>query len=284
MDCYLQSRCIFSQQKLVLTALATFFRQSINSRTAMIELKKKLIILCLFVSSLASAMPSKIILFDRHSTLENWQQVGEGKFIIKHHLLQSVGGMGLLYYTRQTFGNVQIHVVYKVTYADTNSGIFVRIAHPPKDAWDAVHHGYEIQICDEGKDAFDKYHVTGAIYTFAKAEKFATKKPGEWNKLDIILKKNTITVLMNGTKVSEYTTGAPAPKRGRYSDPQRGARPMSGFIGIQNHDHDATKADSHVYFKEISVLPLVPSDGKEKINPGKAGDKVLNLSLDHQKI
>lgn len=188
--------------------------------------------------------------------LKNWKQVGEGKFVIKNHQLQSSGGMGLLYSTKQKFGNVKIHVIYKVNYADTNSGIFVRIEHPPKDAWDAVHHGYEIQICDKGKDAFDSYHITGAVYTFSPANHLATYRPGEWNNLDIILMGTKIIVVMNGAQVSQYTTGNSAPKRGRYSDPQRGPRPINGYIGIQNHDHDATHPDSHVYFKEISISPL----------------------------
>jgi len=34
---------------------------------------------------------------------------------------------------------------------------------------------------------------------------------------------------------------------------------MSGYIGIQNHDHDATHPNSHVYFKEISILTSVLS-------------------------
>jgi len=33
-------------------------------------------------------------------------------------------------------------------------------------------------------------------------------------------------------------------------DPDRGLRPNSGFIGLQNHP------GSEVYFKEVSVVPL----------------------------
>jgi hypothetical protein len=191
-----------------------------------------------------------------HQNLDGWKMVGEGKFLVQDNLLVSEGGMGLLYYTKQKFGNAKIHIVYKVSYSDTNSGIFVRIAHAPKDAWDAVHHGYEIQICDAGKDAFDDYHKTGAIYTFAKISQLATRKIGEWNDLTILLKGKTIQVILNGIKVSKYTTGDPAPKRGRFSDPKRGPRPIYGYIGVQNHDQGATHSDSHVYFKEISVSPL----------------------------
>jgi len=204
-----------------------------------------------------SSSPSSIKLFDSQTTdLKNWHQVGPGKFVIEHQLLKSEGGMGLLYYKKQKFGNVKIHVVYKVTYADTNSGIFVRIAHTPKSAWDAVHHGYEIQICDKGKDAFDDYHITGAVYTFAKANQLSTRAIGQWNDLDVVLNHEKITVFVNHVKASEYKTGDWSPKRGRYSDPKRGPRPEYGFLGIQNHDHDGSHKDSHVYFKEITVTPL----------------------------
>lgn len=202
-----------------------------------------------------SSTKTPLQLFNGHD-LNGWKMVGDGKFVVENNLLKSEGGMGLLYYAKQTFGNVKINVVYKVPYSDTNSGIFVRIAHPPKDAWDAVHHGYEIQICDTGKDAFDAYHTTGAVYTFSKALKVTTNKPGEWNHLQILLRDKTITVIMNGSKVSEYTLNDSIPARARYSDPQRGERPVYGYIGLQNHDHDAAHANSHIYFKEISITSL----------------------------
>ncbi len=39
-------------------------------------------------------------------------------------------------------------------------------------------------------------------------------------------------------------------------DPARGPRPQSGYIGLQNHDHNSV-----VFFKEVSVRSL-PSGGQ----------------------
>jgi hypothetical protein len=39
--------------------------------------------------------------------------------------------------------------------------------------------------------------------------------------------------------------------KGNDGDPDRGARSISGFIGLQNHPQGKT-----VYFKEISVHPI----------------------------
>lgn len=193
------------------------------------------------------------------TNLEGWKHVGNGNFTVENGQLKTQGGMGLLWYAKQKFSNVHMSIVYKTTYPDSNSGVFVRIANTPKDPWDAVHHGYEIQICDEGNDAFDDYHRTGAIYSLSKAQTFASKPPGEWNQYDIELRKEKILVWLNGIKINEFDPISPSPARKQSYEPMRGPRPLSGYIGIQNHDHNATHKDSHVYFKEITISPLEKS-------------------------
>src|SRR5581483_1682173 len=86
--------------------------------------------------------------------LDGWEHVGPGKIVVENGLLKTEGGMGLLWYTREKFGNCTFRVVYKTTSKVSNSGVFIRIADKPKDEWYAVHHGYEVQICDGGPDAF----------------------------------------------------------------------------------------------------------------------------------
>src|SRR3954468_3170344 len=105
--------------------------------------------------------------------LDNWQHVGPGKFVVENGELRTESGMGLLWYTREQFGNCRIRVVFKTTSAASNSGVFVRIADRPKDEWFAVHHGYEVQICDSQ----DEYHRTGAVYSLAKTTSLASKPP-----------------------------------------------------------------------------------------------------------
>lgn len=185
--------------------------------------------------------------------LNGWKHVGPGSFLVEQGLLKTVGGMGLLWYTPEKFGSIVLRVVYKTSHREDNSGIFIRIPEPPTDPWYAVHHGYEVQILEQPPPGMpnDAWHTTGAIYSISKALRAAGKPPGEWNTMEILLDGPTTTVILNGVKVNEYRDGDSAPPRLRPYEPERGRRPLSGYIGLQNHH-----ADAEVYFKEVSVRPL----------------------------
>lgn len=181
--------------------------------------------------------------------LDGWEHVGPGRFVVEGGLLRTEGNMGLLWYTRQKFGNCVIRVVYKVTQENSNSGVFVRIADRPKDPWFAVHNGYEVQICNQQDD----YHATGAIYSLSKVLARPYKPAGQWNTMEITLDGERIIVVLNGVKVTEFDPRGPLPERTKPWEPERGPRPQFGYIGLQNHDDPDT---GHVYFKEVSVRPL----------------------------
>ncbi len=184
--------------------------------------------------------------------LEGWQHIGPGRFVLEDGLLKTEGGMGLLWYTKEKFGDCVLRVVYKTSKASDNSGVYVRIADKPMDPWYAVHHGYEVQIA-EGAGAA-AYRTTGAVYTFAEAKAKPSKKPGEWNTLEVTLKGDRVQTAINGVDVADFDSRNPPPelaKRGGQGDPEAGPRPTSGYIGLQNHDDRCT-----VYFKEVSVRPL----------------------------
>ncbi len=161
-------------------------------------------------------------------------------------MLRTEAGMGLLWYTKATFGDCVIRVVYKAESGEDNSGVYVRIADKPLDPWFAVHHGYEVQICD----AADPYHRTGSIYSLSKATAEAAH-PGEWNTMEITLDGDMIVVTVNGTSVNRFDPTGPVPDRTKYYEPERGPRPESGYIGLQNHNPGDV-----VSFKEVSVRPL----------------------------
>ncbi|HEY9230527.1 MAG TPA: DUF1080 domain-containing protein, partial [Blastocatellia bacterium] len=147
--------------------------------------------------------------------LEGWEHVGPGKFVIEDGVLRSEGGMGLLWYTREKFGNCKIRVVYKTTSAASNSGVFVRIAARPTDEWFAVHHGYEAQICDSQ----DEYHRTGAIYSLAKSASLASLPPGQWNVMEITLDGPRIRVSVNSVAVTDFDPAQPVPPRTKEFEP-----------------------------------------------------------------
>ena len=183
-------------------------------------------------------------------SLDGWAQVGPGRMVLEDGVLRTEGGMGLLWYTREKLGDCVIRVVYKTTSEKSNSGVFIRIADRPKDEWYAVHHGYEVQICD----ATDDYHRTGAIYSMSKATA-RPSKVGEWNTMEIALEGRRVVVTLNGVKVQDFDPETAAiPARKKSYEPERGPRPEAGYIGLQNHN-DVAKG-TEVYFKEVSVRPL----------------------------
>lgn len=216
-------------------------------------LKRGVLILASIIFALAAASAANKgwqPLFDGKS-LAGWNHVGPGKFVVEDGMLKTVGGMGLLYYQVKPIGNALIRVVYKVTKADDNSGIFIRIPVEPREEWMPVHYGYEVQIYDAGDDS----HCTGVLYSLTKAMARASKPVGEWNTMEITLDGPHTVVMLNGQKVTDYTEGQPVPKRQHDWEPQRGPRPNVGYIGLQNHPRE-DKSDSGVYFKEVSVKSL----------------------------
>lgn len=175
-----------------------------------------------------------------------WEHVGPGEFIVENGVMRTSGGMGLLTYTGEKFGNAVIRVVYRGTSEPANSGVYIRIPEIPKDPWFAVHFGYEVQI-DDGRDEF---HRTGSLYSLSPAEEFPPSKNG-WNTLEIAIEGQTTTVSVNGKQVNKFDGTQPVPERKKYYEPRRGPRPDSGYIGLQNHD-----GKSILEFREVSVRPL----------------------------
>jgi hypothetical protein len=166
--------------------------------------------------------------------------------------------MGLLWYTRETLGDCTIRVVYRTTSERSNSGVFIRIGGKPKDEWYAVHHGYEVQICDGA----DPFHRTGAVYSLSKATA-SPAKVGQWNTMEITLQGPRVIVTLNGVKVQDFNPEtAVIPERKKDYEPERGPRPERGYFGLQNHD-DVAKG-TQVYFREVSVRPLAHASGAAK--------------------
>lgn len=183
--------------------------------------------------------------------LTGWQQVGPGEFVVENGLLKTVGGMGMILYPSEKFSNVIIRVVYMVKDNDCNSGVFIRIPEKPADEWAAVNTGYEVQIDNGTRHVGGDYHCTGVLYSLTKALAHPQKQAGEWNTMEITLDGQKTIVYVNGEKVTDFTEGDPVQPKTRDFEPERGPRPESGYIGLQNHD-----ALSTVYFKEVAVKKL----------------------------
>lgn len=184
--------------------------------------------------------------------LTGWKQVGPGHFEVADGMLKTIGGMGLLYYTGGKISNSVIRVVFKVTQANDNSGVFIRIPIEPREEWMPVNYGYEVQIDNHPETSKeDDTHITGTLYSLTKPLAKPGKPGPEWNTMEITLDGPHTVVMVNGEKVTDYTEGDPVPEMKFNFEPQRGRRPDCGYFGLQNHSkHDV------VFFKTVEVMPL----------------------------
>ncbi|HPE74716.1 MAG TPA: DUF1080 domain-containing protein [Draconibacterium sp.] len=184
--------------------------------------------------------------------LTGWKHVGPGSMSVENGMIRGHGGMGLLYWTGEKFGNCTIRVVFKMRDKNSNSGVFIRIPIEPYEEWMPVYYGYEVQIDNmpELSDE-DEYHYTGMLYSLTKPLA-KTGKPGpEWNTMEITLNGSRTIVYLNGTKVTDFKEGDPVPERKFDFEPYHGPRPDFGYIGLQNHGENDV-----VFFKEVAVKPL----------------------------
>jgi hypothetical protein len=184
--------------------------------------------------------------------LTGWKHVGDGYMTVEDGLIKTHGGMGLLYWTKEKFGNCTIRVVYRMRDENSNSGVFIRIPIEPREAWMPVFYGYEVQIDNKPElSDEDEYHRTGTLYSLTKPLAIAGRPSPEWNTMEITLDGLRTIVYINGKKVTDYTEGDPVPPRKFDFEPYHGPRPEFGYIGLQNHgEHDV------VFFREVAVKPL----------------------------
>lgn len=181
-----------------------------------------------------------------NGNMDGWKMIGNGSFAIifedgddkkQHPLLETQGGMGLLWHYKKKFKDFILMLEWRVTHIEDNSGIFVRFSNPQGDPWNAVNNGYEIQIDDLALPNKESIHMTGAIYGFMGPSKVASKPVGCWNNLYASVKGQIYTVILNDEKVI---------------DGFQGSRNKEGYIGLQNHDDKSTVYFKNIFIKELS--------------------------------
>ena len=168
------------------------------------------------------------------------------------NIIETIDGIGLLWYTPEQFENSILRVDWRASFPDDNSGVFIRIPIEPREEWMPVHYGYEVQIDNHPETSNeDDYHITGTLYSLTKPLAKPGKPGPEWNTMEITLDGPHTVVVLNGVKVTDYTEGDPVPDRKFDFEPQRGPRPLEGYFGLQNHsDNDV------VFFKEVAIKKL----------------------------
>jgi len=170
--------------------------------------------------------------YEKHS----WNHYGPGYFDLdpKTGVLESHGGMGLLWYSGRKFKDFILELDYMCSAPETNSGIFVRVPQVPVSD-DYIYHSFEVQINDAGSGI----HKTGAVYDAEPTSGAVLKPTGEWNHMTVIFRGKRLQVELNGRQVLDWE----AEPRGKVRD-----FAAEGYIGLQNHD-----GDFPVYFKNIFI-------------------------------
>jgi hypothetical protein len=176
---------------------------------------------------------------DGRWVLDGWSHQGPGEFTLDSTtgVLETHGGMGLLWYTRQEYRDFTLELDFKVGDSTSNSGVFLRVPGVPTSD-DYIYHSWEIQI----DQASAGIHTTGAVYDAEAPSEAAARPPGEWNHYAITFRGSHITVVLNGTKVVDWE----AEPRGKVRDFAH-----RGYVGLQNHEGGAP-----VWFRDVLIKEL----------------------------
>ncbi len=177
---------------------------------------------------------AEVVLFDG-SSMRGWSHAGPGHFELHDGVLRTHGGLGLLWFSGQSFGDFELRLDWRTSDRTDNSGVFLRFPDPNDDPRVAIENGYEVQINDDpNRDP----QTTGAIYGFRAPNSTASHPPGEWNSYRIRVTGREYAVWLNDVLVNQFVS----------TNSRRG---LEGYLGLQNHD-----ADSTVDFRAILVEPL----------------------------
>ncbi|MDO8589179.1 MAG: DUF1080 domain-containing protein [Armatimonadota bacterium] len=175
--------------------------------------------------------------------LSGWEVVGAQNWSVADAVLSSSGeGYGWLK-TEKHYRDFVLQVEYKLK-ADGNSGVFLRATRDGDPAFT----GMEIQIRDDyGKEP--NKHICGALYDAIAPSENACKPAGEWNKFQISLIGNKLSVWQNGKRTIRADLASPAINKDLTEDHKLTKRAKVGFIGLQNHGEP-------VQFRNIRIREL----------------------------
>ena len=160
-------------------------------------------------------------------------------------------------WTTKDYDNFVVDLEFKNA-EGTNSGVIVYCS----DAGAWIPNSVEIQIADDfAKKWADspKSWQCAAIFGHKPATKSAVKKPGEWNRMTVTCKDQTIRVVLNGELVnkidlSKWTSAKTNPDGSEippWLSKPKAELPTKGKIGFQGKH-----AGAPIYFRNIKIKEL----------------------------
>ncbi|MCW1883506.1 DUF1080 domain-containing protein [Luteolibacter flavescens] len=182
----------------------------------------------LLLTGIASGEPEKLF---SSGNLDGWKTQGASYWSIADGVLTGESDdkkQNSVLWSEKTYKDFTVELEFRYS-GDIDSGIFLR------------HENEQIQI---GVSRSLKRDMTGSPYIGSKRgypqEASGVKevlKEGEWNRMKVVTKGNTYTVMLNGKQVIEYV-----------SDTAK----ESGPIGFQVHPGVKMKIE----FRDVTVTPL----------------------------
>lgn len=169
-------------------------------------------------------------LFDG-TDLSHWRIAPDNKsWEIENGILVNKPGKAYQLVTKRSFDDFVIRLQWKVK-PGGNSGLRLRNV-------------TEIQILDDYAKKYDgrikPCQHAGSVYCNIPAKPRATKKAGEWNRMQVLMRGKEVKVWMNGVKVVD----------GSFDDtPELQKRPLKGHVHLMYHG-------GGLWFRDVEIKPL----------------------------
>ncbi len=176
------------------------------------------------------------LLFDGKTT-SGWrnfkkESIGPGWKVEDGTLVRKEGGAGDIITTDQ-YDSFELVLEYNISKGG-NSGLMYHVSEAEKSPWMT---GPEIQIQDN-KDGHDPQKA-GWLYQLYSSDKDATKAPGEWNQLRVLITPEKCEQYMNGEKYCEYVKGSDdwneRVTKSKFAKMPDFGKPIIGHICLQDH-------------------------------------------------